>query len=816
VYALRGNGTALPGWPVTVPDEVSASPALGDIDGDGDLEIVVGARDMNVYAWHHTGAAVTGWPKAMTQFVFDPSSATLADLDSDGDLEVVVMSNDDRIHAWQGDGTPIAGWPPSGTGFNGYEFVVSSPAIGDIDGDGDQEVVAEGSYDLVDSAFLFKAFAFHHDAAPVSGWPKIIGSYSNSSPALGDVNADGGVDVVIGSRGIYVWNLPGAYSEEAMEWPFYRHDIRRTGTYGPKAGVVLLFDTSGSMSWRHDGTMGVPVAEQRITKAKEAAYPFMEMLNDFNSGKARFGIATFPNHPSIGCNGQVITPMTLINTITKTAAVSTTIPGLTTSNSTPFLAGVSVARGMFGAEPRKAIVLLSDGYHNCPGFVTPADASVTSMISQLNAQGIRVFTIGFGRPTDVDHPLLEAFANQTTPPAFPGSQFYDVTTPTFDPLTWDPATDLAATYKAVLIDVLGLQAATDPLAVLNAGGTLSRSVRINEYDRRLSFFLSWVTPRPGRLSLAVRSSDGAAVPAAGPGVRVHQGNTYTILTVEPSFLKQAGKVGATPWTIEITGNLQPGESEKLQYSVIVDSALRLRPSVEAAVNWTGKPLLLTARLTAAGRPIPGLTTVSVQVTRPQGGRGNWFAKNKVTAAQLAKVPLLRGSERLSITQRRAIAIADVLKVPFPGRTKGEVIRLYDDGTHGDAKAKDGVYTGVWNDTRTEGTYAFHFTANGPTQQGNGFDREAVLQKYVKVKVSAEHSLVKLVPVAERLRVTVTPMDAFGDSLGPGHAALLRLVPSRGRMQGGLQDNGDGTYGQFLTLPKGVKPKDVTVKLAIRP
>jgi hypothetical protein len=223
VYAWHHDGSNVHGWPKTTGDDVCSSPALGDIDGDGDIEVVIGSEDDKVYAWHHDGSTVTGWPET-TDGIYWYSSTALGDIDGNGDTEVVIGSStgyDGKVYAWHHDGSTVTGWPTT-TGI----AVSSSPALGDIDGDGDIEVVV--------GSFNREVHAWHHDGSNVTGWPKktdMVGVCS--SPALGDIDGDGDIEVVIGSRDgkVYVWDCSGHYDPNNIEWGTFHHDVRHTGLY---------------------------------------------------------------------------------------------------------------------------------------------------------------------------------------------------------------------------------------------------------------------------------------------------------------------------------------------------------------------------------------------------------------------------------------------------------------------------------------------------------------------------------------------------------------------------------------------------------
>ncbi len=199
VHALDGSGAELPGWPVTtdldvlhtgsagfmsgavddqVHESIVASVAVGDLDHDGSLEVVVASTQGKLYVFSAAGVLRPGFPVSTTPAFSDPAirneanrldpgflaTPALADLDKDDKLEIVIGAMDRHLYVWREDGTPEPGfpilmvdrtvttvnpgngqvtWNLSGgqpVGSRGSK-IVGPPAIGDIDGDGFLEIV---------------------------------------------------------------------------------------------------------------------------------------------------------------------------------------------------------------------------------------------------------------------------------------------------------------------------------------------------------------------------------------------------------------------------------------------------------------------------------------------------------------------------------------------------------------------------------------------------------------------------------------------------------------------------------------------------
>ncbi len=205
IYALDGH-TGLVLWSFTTGGLISSTPSLADINKDGMLDVVVGSDDRRIYALDGT-TGVLLWFFETDAPVKSPPA--LGDINGDDNLEVVVINFISHVYVLNGlNGSLVWGyrihdqWAPDS--FPDILNADTSPALGDIDGDGDCDIVVASNYYSV-TAFdgTTGGFLWRYDS-------NITNLFYGTSPALVDIDQDGGLDVLIGWLNASVIALQGA------------------------------------------------------------------------------------------------------------------------------------------------------------------------------------------------------------------------------------------------------------------------------------------------------------------------------------------------------------------------------------------------------------------------------------------------------------------------------------------------------------------------------------------------------------------------------------------------------------------------------
>ena len=180
--------------------------ALGDVDGDGRLDMLIGnfdgANELLLQQSDGSFVAAAGFPggSALTRAI------ALGDVNGDGRLDVLVGNHqgDDELLLQQSDGSFVVAAGVLGT--NTYSYT-SSVALGDVDGDGRLDVLlGYGDYGLTPTMtrqFMNELLLQQSDGSFVAseGFRAASSSLfvSTQSVALGDVDGDGRLDVLVGS-----------------------------------------------------------------------------------------------------------------------------------------------------------------------------------------------------------------------------------------------------------------------------------------------------------------------------------------------------------------------------------------------------------------------------------------------------------------------------------------------------------------------------------------------------------------------------------------------------------------------------------------
>ncbi len=225
------------------------APCLVDLDGDGDLDAVVGTGN-RFHLLENVGtssvptfAAPIGAANPLfdvTDFSFD--TPTLVDVDGDGDLDMAAGEPNGKVRYLRNTGSSTSPAfvyiAPSDSPFGGIDVgSFAWPDLADLDADGDLDLVVGERYGTLPY--------FENTGSPTSpayvartGAANPFATFDvgyNSSPRLTDLDSDGDLDAVVGELSQELVYLENTGSSNAPAFAL------RTGTANPFAGAAIGF-----------------------------------------------------------------------------------------------------------------------------------------------------------------------------------------------------------------------------------------------------------------------------------------------------------------------------------------------------------------------------------------------------------------------------------------------------------------------------------------------------------------------------------------------------------------------------------------------
>jgi hypothetical protein len=292
-----------------------STPVLADLDYDGNREIICGDHSTEngsgaIHVVDYLGNPLDGWPKITGTWIYGPPS--VGDINGDGQLDIAVGDQAisatpvNKVYAWTGfsadtlDGFPIVDlW-----GIN------SQIILADIDDDGRIELMFD------DNSSIGNYHAYNDDGTILEGWPlPVEGSTFFVNPMVVDINLDGTMDIsgagfddISGNLSIYLWNADVDMDNSLAILPTLQYNTRHSGVYGDTlmvgieeqgGGPTRPDDTgrSGGEAWKHGGMVIYPnpatdylmIVPEKTTTDREIT------VSLFNSAGTLFFIQDFKN-----------------------------------------------------------------------------------------------------------------------------------------------------------------------------------------------------------------------------------------------------------------------------------------------------------------------------------------------------------------------------------------------------------------------------------------------------------------------------------------------------------------------------------------
>ncbi len=230
LWLNQGDNTS-----IQVPDSVPIptnfdsiqDAAVADLDGDGDLDIAYATgstqgqpvSEFGTILLFNDGSGTFTEESSRISGMPSTTAIEAGDIDGDGDVDLVLANSSSIV----GPGVPAEVYRNDGTGnFTldataiSFSTSATSASLGDLDGDGDLDLIVEASWAAYPSALLWNDGAGNFTVDASSPVGQLVAA---SGGRLLDVDLDGDVDVAAFDGTLAVHDGAGQYALVTGAWP---------------------------------------------------------------------------------------------------------------------------------------------------------------------------------------------------------------------------------------------------------------------------------------------------------------------------------------------------------------------------------------------------------------------------------------------------------------------------------------------------------------------------------------------------------------------------------------------------------------------
>ena len=270
---------------------------------------------------------------------------------------------------------------------------------------------------------------------------------------------------------------------------------------GSDASMMLVFDVSGSMD--DYSAMG------GMTKLDSAQRQSVDFVNSVSREGGPGGVSVKVGVASFSSSAIVDCPLS-----TDAAAITDSIQGLHASGNTNIYDGLRTGvNELMGQSGAKLMVFLSDGMSNTGG----SEDDILDVAREAAADGIKIYTIGFGASGDLDETLLQEIARIT------GGSY-----------SHEDSSDISAAAVGLFATMMSAQLESTSQVLVESTGTVQQDgtteVGTFEVDQSgtMTAYLYW----PGSvLDLQLTDPDGISVGEGYGGYAIDASSIPTTITV---------------------------------------------------------------------------------------------------------------------------------------------------------------------------------------------------------------------------------------------------------------------------------------------